>query len=185
MPTTDDGSELLSLLQGCETGMPLERHLKVCRELLNLVKTQRVRDVDKLPRKTYSFILGSIRLGWEYPEGQLRKDAQESLSGLINIPEFETAVAGEFVDDGFLMTLCGRFQAGVAEERQFLRDTLHWAYTSFPHKRALLRQQIGSVLGHFVRTPSHNFHIADLLQVVQQIVRGFPESLTKVRVEWI
>lgn len=183
MPTTDDGSELLSLLQVCEATMSLDGRLKVCRELLNLVKTQRVRDVDKLPRQTYSFILGSIRLGWEHPEGQLRKDAQASFSGLIIIPEFETAVARDFVDDGFLMALCGRFQAGVAEERGFLRDTLHWAYASFPHKRALLRQQIGSVLGQFVRSPSRNCHVADLLQVVRQIVRGFPDSLSQVCME--
>lgn len=178
-----DENELHSLLRGCQVGMLRQERLKICRQLIILVKSQRVRDVDKLPRKTYSFLMESIRLGWEDPEGgQLRGDAQAVFTGLVNIPEWETAVAGDYVDDGFLHALCDQFQAGVEDERAFLRDTLHWAYDSFPPKRIILRQQIGSTLGHFVRSPSRKFHVADLLHVLREIVKGFPRNLTQVRI---
>lgn len=178
MSADGDGNELQSLLQRYDIGMPWEQRLKTCRELLHLIESQHVRDyvVDKLPRKTYSFVLDSIRLGWEKPGEHC---AQACWTGLVHLPEFEEAVAGDFLDEGFLQELCGRFQAGVSDERAFLRDTLHWAYATFPQKRRLLRQKIGAVLGYFVRTPSCNFHIAELLQVVRMIIKGFP-SLTKV-----
>ncbi|CAM9298383.1 unnamed protein product, partial [Hapterophycus canaliculatus] len=172
----DDGNELLSLLNGCEPGMQRGKRLETCQELLQLIESQRVRDVDKLPRKIYGFLLDSIRLGWEIPGEQC---AQACWTGLIGLPEFETTAAGDFVDDGFLQELCGRFQVGVASERAFLRDTLHWAYASFPHKRRLLRERIGAVLGYFVRTPSRKFHVAELLEVLRLIIMGF-SSFTKV-----
>lgn len=173
-----DANELLSLLQRCQAGISVEERLNVCRELLPLVESQRVRDdvVDKLPVKLYAFLVESIRLGWQQPG---EKYAQACWTGLVGLPEFEVAAAQEFVDDGFLAELCARFQAGVAGEREFLRDTLHWAYASFPRKRRLLRDKIGAVLGFFVRAPSRNFHIAELLQVLQLIIKGFP-SLTNV-----
>lgn len=173
-----DENELLSLLQSYEIDMLWEERLKACRELLRLLESRRVRDfvVDKLPRNIYPLVLDSIRLGWEKPGEQC---AQACWTGLVGLPEFEEAAAGDFLDEGFLQELCGRFQAGVADERVFLRDTLHWAYATFPQKRRLLRQKIGAVLGYFVRAPSCNFHIAELLQVVRMIIRGFP-TLTKV-----
>lgn len=171
-----DGNELHELLARCETGMQWEERLKTCQELLHLIDSQRVRDVDKLPRKIYPFLLDSIRLGWEQPGEQC---AQACWTGLVGLPEFEAIVAGDFVNDGFLKDLCGRFQAGVAGERVFLRDTLHWAYMNFPHKRRLLRQTIGAVLGYFVRTPNRCFHVTELLDVVRMIIKGFP-SLAKV-----
>lgn len=181
MSTGSDENELVSLLQGCEVGMPLEMRLKICRGLLDLVENQRVRDVDKLPWKIYGFLVDSIRLGWQHPEAHLVKQSQACLTGLIDIPEFEVSVAGDVVDDGFLLQLCDRFHRGVAFERAFLRDTLHWAYANFPQKRCLLRQKIGSVLSHFVRAPSSSFHAAELLQVLRHIIKGFPENLTQVR----
>lgn len=174
-----DENELLSLLHRCQTGISWEERLNVTRELLPLVESQRVRDdvVDRLPAKVYSFLVESIRLGWQQPG---TKYAQACWSGLVGLPEFEVAAAGNVVDDGFLTELCARFQAGIEDEREFLRDTLHWAYASFPQKRRLLRDKIGAVLGFFVRAPSHHFHIADLLHVLQLIIKGFP-SLTNVR----
>lgn len=179
MSAGGDGNELLSLLQRCQTGISWEERLNIGRELLTLVESQRVRDdvVDKLPVKIYSFLVASIRLGWQQPG---EKYAQACWTGLVGLPEFEVAVAEEVVDEGFLAELCARFQAGVADERVFLRDTLHWAYASFPQKRRLLRDQIGAVLGSFVRAPSRNFHISELLQVLQLIIKGFPSS-TNVR----
>lgn len=179
MSAIGDGNELLSLLQRCQTGMPWKERLNICQELLPLVESQRVRDdvVDKLPFKVYSFLVESIRLGWQQPG---EKYAQACWTGIVGLPEFELAVAEEVVDDVFLAELCTRFHAGVADERVFLRDTLHWAYASFPQKRRLLRDKIGAVLGFFMRTPSRNFHIAELLQVLQLIIKGFP-SLTNVR----
>lgn len=173
-----DDNELLSLLQRCQAGISWEERLNICRVLLHLVESQRVRDdvVDKLPLRVYSFLVESIRLGWQQPG---EKYAQACWTGIVGLPEFEVAAADEVVDDGFLAELCARFQAGVADEREFLRDTLHWAYASFPKKRRLLRDKIGAVLGFFVRAPSCNFHIAELLQVLQLIIQGFP-SLTNV-----
>lgn len=175
-----DGNELLSLLERCQTGISWAERLNIARELLPLVESQRVRDdvVDKLPVKIYSFLAETIRLGWQQPGEKYH--AQACWTGLVGLPEFELAVAAEVVDDGFLAELCARFQAGVTDEREFLRDTLHWAYSSFPQKRRLLRDKIGAVLGFFVRAPCRNFHIAELLQVLQLIIKGFP-SLTNVR----
>lgn len=179
VPLGGDENELLSLLQRCQSGISWEERLNICRELLPLVESQRVRDdvVDKLPVKVYSFLIESIRLGWQQPG---EKYAQACWTGLVGLPEFEVAAAEEVVDDGFLSELCSRFQVGGADERDFLRDTLHWAYASFPRKRKVLRDQIGAVLGFFVRAPSRNFHVAELLQVLQLIIKGFP-TLTNVR----
>lgn len=179
MSASGDGNELLSLLQRCQVGIAWEERLDICRELLPLVESQRVRDdvVDKLPLRVYSFLVECIRLEWQQPG---EKYAQACWTGLVGLPEFEVTVAEEVVDDGLLAELCARFQGGVEDERVFLRDTLHWAYASFPQKRRLLRDKIGAVLGFFVRAPSRNFHIAELLQVLQLIIKGFP-SLTNVR----
>lgn len=174
-----DGNDLFSLLQRCEPAISWEERLRICEQLLRLVESQRVRDdvEDKLPYKVYSFLVESIRLGWQQP-GETY--AQACWTALMGLPEFEMAVAEEVVDDGFLAELCARFHGGVADERVFLRDTLHWAYASFPQKRRLLRQKIGAVLGFFVRAPSRNFHMAELLQVLQLIIKGF-QSLNNVR----
>lgn len=173
-----DRNELLSLLQRYEIDILWEERLKTCRELLRLIESQRVRDyvVDKFPRKIYPLVVDSIRLGWEKAGEEC---AQACWTGLVRLPEFEEAVAGDFLDEGFLEQLCGRFQAGAADERAFLRDTLHWVYATFPQKRIFLRQRIGAVLRYFVRAPSCNIHIAELLQVVRMIIKGFP-SLNKV-----
>lgn len=179
MSSDGDDNELLSLLDRCQPGMSWDERLKTLHRLLVLVESQRVRDdvANKLPRKIYSFVLESIRLGWEKPGEQC---AQACWTGIVGLDEFEDEVAGGYVDDVFLDLLCGRFQAGVEEERVFLRDMLHWVYASFPKTRRLLRQKMGSVLGYFVRTPSRNFHISELLYVLRLIIQGFP-SLTKVR----
>ena len=172
-------NKLLSLLQRYQSGISSEEHLNICRELLPLVESQHVRDdvVDKLPVQVYPFLIESVRLEWQQPG---EKYAQACWAGLVGLPEFEVAAAEEVVGDGFLSELCARFHAGVADEREFLRDTLHWAYASFPKKRRLLRDKIGAVLGFFVRAPSRNFHVAELLQVLQLIIKGFPR-LTNVR----
>ncbi|CAM9107864.1 unnamed protein product [Ectocarpus fasciculatus] len=176
MSVDDEGNELLSLLQNCEIGMSWQQRSETCRTLLQLIESQRVRDVDKLPRKIYTFIIDSLRLGWEQ-SGE--KYAQACWTGLVALPEFEQTVAGDCIDDGFLEELCGRFQAGVPDERAFLRDTLHWAYASFPQKRRFLRRKIGGLLAYFVRTPRGKFHIAEVLQCLRLIIKGFP-SLSKV-----
>lgn len=179
MSSDDDDNQLLSLLDKCQPEMSWGERLKTLKHLLVLVESQRVRDdvEDKLPRKIYSFILESIRLGWDQPGERL---AQACWTGLVGLEEFEDEVAGGAVDDGFLDLLCARFQAGVEEERAFLRDMLHWAYASFPKKRRLLRQKMCAVLGYFMRTPSRSVHVAELLEVMRLIIKGFP-SLTKVR----
>ncbi|CAN0465419.1 unnamed protein product, partial [Ectocarpus sp. 12 AP-2014] len=61
MSVEDEGNELLSLLQTCEIGMSWQQRSEACRALLLLIESQRVRDVDKLPRKIYTFILDSLR----------------------------------------------------------------------------------------------------------------------------
>lgn len=181
MSPEDNGNELLLLFQGCKVGISREKRFKICKTLLNLVNTQHIRDVETFPPEMYRFLLESIRLGWSDPGGDVQCDAQAVFAGIMHIPEFEIDVARNFVDDGFLMELCSQFQDGVSEERFFLRDTLYWAYASFPHKRVVLREQIGSALGQFVRTPSRSFLIQELLQVLRQIIQGFPSRLTQVR----
>lgn len=172
--------ELVTVLQRCLGELGWEKRLAACKELTELVNSQRVRDVEKLPSETYPLLFDTLLLGWQQQEDELRDDIQAAFRGIIRIPEFETAVAGDSIGKGLLAQLCARFHAGVSEERLFLRETLHWVYASFPQKRIFLRHQIGSVLSQFVRAPSRNTHIAELLQVVCQIVKGFPKSLTQV-----
>lgn len=181
MDAEDDGKDFVVRLKNSAVGMSWEERSKMNREVLNLVKSQRIRDFDRLPPQMYAFLLDSIRLEWERPQDLAQNEAQSAFAGLIGFPEFETQVAGKFVNDGFLLDLCGRFQAGFSEERGFLRDTLHWAYASFPQKRPLLRQQIGAVLAQFLRSPSRQYHVAELLQVLRQIIKGFPQTYSQVR----
>lgn len=181
MRMDDDESELLvSLRRWCDAALPREERARASQQLLNLVKSQRVRDVEKLPREAYRLLVTSVILSWQGEGGQERDDVQASFTGIRAILEFDIATAEEFVDDGFLVQLCDRFHLGVSEERAFLRDTLHWAYASFPYKRPLLRRQIGAVLRQFVRMPSRNTHVAEMLQVVCQVIKGFPQRLTEV-----
>lgn len=180
MSTENEDFELISLLQRCKVEMSLEDRVEVCRELLVLIKNGRIRDVDRLPIETYTLVINSIRVGWEQGKEELRDAAQEVFMGIVDIPEFENDIAEEFVNDGFLLELCNRFQVGLVEEKGFLRDTLHWAYSSFPPKRALLRQQMGSSLQHFARSPNRKFHVAEMLQVLREIIKGFPMKLTEV-----
>lgn len=181
MSTENEDIELISLLQRCRVGMSLEERVEVCRELLVLIKNGRIRDVDRFPIETYTLVINSICVSWEQGKEELRDAAQEVFMGIVDIPEFENDVAEEFVDNGFLLELCGRFQVGLVEEKGFLRDSLHWAYSSFPPKRALLRQQMGSSLQHFARSPNRKFHVAEMLQVLREIIKGFPMKLTEVR----
>lgn len=176
---------LICLQRWCNTMLPWEERSQACHQLADLVSQRLVRDdiEDKLTPETYRLLVKCVLLGWQQEEGREREAVQSLFAGMVAIPEFETAAVEKFVDDGFLVRLCGRFQAGVAEERLFLRDTLHWAYASFPGTRPLLRRQIGSVLGQFVRTPSRNTHVAEMLQVVCQVIKGFPPRLTEVNMK--
>ena len=184
MPADDVGTEIFSLLERCHGGMSLKERLTVCRELNTLVKTHRIRDVNRLPPEIYKLATESIYVAWGLREAELRGTAQSVFMGLVDIPEFEKDVAGEYVDNGFLLELCARFQAGVDEEQVFLRDMLHWVYASFPGKRSLLREQMGSALEHFARAPNRRFHVAEMLQVLREIIKGFPTSLSQVGDKW-
>lgn len=181
MATIQDGSELLNVLQRC-CGAKVEpqERLAACEQLMDMVKSQRVRDVDELPRETYGLLFTCVTLGWQEPKGKMRSIIQPAFTGIIEIPEFNTAVAGDFIENGFLVQLCGRFQAGLREERLFLRDTLYWAYAKFPKMRGLLRRQIGGILSQFARTPSRNTLVAEVLQVVRQLIKGFQEPWSQV-----
>lgn len=179
----DDGDYFLVLLQRwCDLTLQWDERSNSCRRLADLVDQRSVRDhtEDKLDEETYRLLITSVLLGWQQQKQEEMKAVQTFFVEMMSIPEFENAAVEKFVDDGFLIQLCGRFQAGDPEERLFLRNTLHWAYNSFPRSRPLLRRQIGTVLGHFARAPSRNTHVAQMLEVLCQIIKGFPESLTDV-----
>lgn len=175
------GVELLEVLRKCSAPeTPTHVRAAACQQLVDMVKSQRVRDVDQLPRGTYSLLFECVHMGWESPEGEMRNDVQVAFAGLTRIPEFKTAEASDYVKDGFLSQLSGRFREGLAEERLFLRDTLHWVYSNFSRARGFLRGQIGAVLRQFARAPNRKTHVAEMLQVLRSIIRGFPEHLTQV-----
>ncbi|CAN0371833.1 unnamed protein product, partial [Phaeothamnion confervicola] len=91
------------------------------------------------------------------------------------VPEFNEnlAAAAPLVTEEIVAELCLRLEAGVADEKAFLRDTLHWTYARFPDVRPALRRRLGAVLTRFARVPNKRTHVAEALQVLGQIARGF------------
>lgn len=172
------------LQQCCATGISSQARSAAGKQLLDMVRSQRVRDLDKLPEDAYRLLFSAVQVAWHFSPDGSRGDILDAFTGIIAFPEFETAVAAGYVlQNGFLAQLCGRFQSSSSEERLFLRDTLHWVYASFPRARATLRKHINAVLCQFSRTPSLRTHVAEMLQVLRQIIRGFPERLTQVRIQ--
>ncbi|CAM9303063.1 unnamed protein product [Choristocarpus tenellus] len=157
----------------CSADLPWEQRSSSSKLLLELVKSQRVRDFDI----NYDLVFKAVRVGWEHRDEQMRSTLQDSLRGYINIPEFDPSLASVAINNSFVVELCGRFNAGVDGERLFLRDMLYWLYEKFPDRRRQLRLQIGSLLSRFFLSPSRHTHIAEVLEVLRHVVKGFAPTL--------
>ncbi|CAM9104545.1 unnamed protein product [Discosporangium mesarthrocarpum] len=108
----------------------------------------------------------------------------QAFSELISMPEFDISEAKVAIaDDIFIQDLCSRFQAGVSRETKLLRSTLYWLYSTFPNKRGLLRRKMGSILSQFANTPNRSTHVAQLLEVLREVIKGFPQTLSEVHID--
>lgn len=150
--------------------------------LESLVRSRRIRDIDDVPRNTYRLLFEALYSCWDAvpPSAAANASFQRAFGGWIATPEFICEVAEPYISDDLLRCLVGRFEVTQPEEAAFLRDTLHWLYSSFPEKRSSLRTRIGGVLSRFKRSPHKGVRVNELLEVLGQVVRGFSTPLTAI-----
>jgi serine/threonine protein kinase len=172
---------MFMLLLACSNASPHVRTQAVA-AFAKLVQTQGVRDAE-FTANTYFLLFEAMLLCW----GQALETAavlqlQAAFAALIrmNWPEFSAETAAAHVDSVLIRCVLDRFEAGIADERAFLRDLAHWLYANFPHQRVAMRARIGAVLSHYSRQPNKRTHVKELLEVVGQIVIGFQRPLTAV-----
>eukprot|EP00953_Heterococcus_sp_UTEX-ZZ885_P012479 7155-Heterococcus_DN1.PRE.4 len=169
------------LLFACSNASPQVRTEAVA-AFAKLVQSQGIRDAE-FTANTYLLLFETMLLCW----GQALETAavlqlQAAFAALIrmNWPEFSAETAAVHVDGVLIRCVLDRFEAGIADERAFLRDLAHWLYAKFPHQRVAMRARIGAVLSHYGRQPNKRTHVQELLEVVGQIVIGFQRPLTAV-----
>jgi Protein phosphatase 2A regulatory B subunit (B56 family) len=172
---------MFMLLFACSNASPHVRTEAVA-AFSKLVQSQGIRDAE-FTANTYFLLFEAMLLCW----GQALETAavlqlQAAFAALIrmNWPEFSAETAADHVDAVLIRCVLDRFEAGIADERAFLRDLAHWLYAKFPHQRVAMRARIGAVLSHYSRQPNKRTHVQELLEVVGQIVIGFQRPLTAV-----
>ncbi|KAI9828858.1 MAG: Serine/threonine-protein phosphatase 2A 56 kDa regulatory subunit delta isoform [Phylliscum demangeonii] len=91
----------------------------------------------------------------------------------IESQDFNTNVAKQYIDHGFVLQLLELFDSEDPRERDFLKTTLHRIYGKFLNLRSYIRRSINNVFFQFVYETERFNGIAELLEILGSIINGF------------
>ena len=84
-----------------------------------------------------------------------------------------TGLAGQYLDQSFVLNLLELFDSEDPRERDFLKTTLHRIYGKFLNLRAPIRRSINNVFFQFIYETERHNGIAELLEILGSIINGF------------
>ncbi|KAK6339330.1 Serine/threonine-protein phosphatase 2A 56 kDa regulatory subunit delta isoform [Orbilia javanica] len=91
----------------------------------------------------------------------------------IESQDFNTNIAKQYIDHGFVLQLLELFDSEDPRERDFLKTTLHRIYGKFLNLRSFIRRSINNVFFQFVYETERFNGIAELLEILGSIINGF------------
>lgn len=91
----------------------------------------------------------------------------------IESQDFNTNIAKQFIDHGFVLQLLELFDSEDPRERDFLKTTLHRIYGKFLNLRSYIRRSINNVFFQFTYETERFNGIAELLEILGSIINGF------------
>ncbi|KAI9672581.1 MAG: Serine/threonine-protein phosphatase 2A 56 kDa regulatory subunit delta isoform [Alyxoria varia] len=91
----------------------------------------------------------------------------------IESPDFNTNIAKQYIDHGFVLQLLDLFDSEDPRERDFLKTTLHRIYGKFLNLRSYIRRSINNVFFQFIYETERFNGIAELLEILGSIINGF------------
>ncbi|KAI9891239.1 MAG: Serine/threonine-protein phosphatase 2A 56 kDa regulatory subunit delta isoform [Vezdaea aestivalis] len=91
----------------------------------------------------------------------------------IESQDFNTNIAKQYIDHGFVLQLLELFDSEDPRERDFLKTTLHRIYGKFLNLRSYIRRSINNVFFQFIYETERFNGIAELLEILGSIINGF------------
>ncbi|KAF2754783.1 serine/threonine protein phosphatase 2A regulatory subunit [Pseudovirgaria hyperparasitica] len=91
----------------------------------------------------------------------------------IESADFNTNIAKQYIDHGFVLQLLELFDSEDPRERDFLKTTLHRIYGKFLNLRSYIRRSINNVFFQFVYETERFNGVAELLEILGSIINGF------------
>jgi len=91
----------------------------------------------------------------------------------IDAPDLNVAIARQYVDQPFILSLLELFDSEDPRERDFLKTTLHRVYGKFLGTRPFIRRSINNVFLQFIYETGRFNGVAELLEIFGSIINGF------------
>lgn len=91
----------------------------------------------------------------------------------LDSPHFNIHRAKPYIDNTFVSSLLELFKSEDPRERDHLRTIVHRIYGRFLNLRAFIRKQMGHIFCSYVCETEYNNGIADLLDIMGSIIKGF------------
>lgn len=91
----------------------------------------------------------------------------------IDAPELNVALARQYIDPPFILSLIELFDSEDPRERDYLKTTLHRIYGKFLSSRPFIRRSINNVFLQFIYETGRFYGIAELLEIFGSIINGF------------
>lgn len=91
----------------------------------------------------------------------------------MDCPHFDTNRAKTYIDQKFITNLLELFRSEDLRERDYLKNILHGIYARFLNMRSHIRRQMNNIFFSFTEELEYHIGIADLLEVLGSIIKGF------------
>lgn len=91
----------------------------------------------------------------------------------LDCASFDTNRAKTYIDNKFASSLLNLFESEDPRERDYLKNILHGIYARFLKLRSHIRRQMNNIFLTFLEDFEYHNGIADLLEVLGSIIKGF------------
>lgn len=91
----------------------------------------------------------------------------------IDAPDLNVALARQYIDQPFILSLIELFDSEDPRERDYLKTTLHRIYGKFLSSRPFIRRSINNVFLQFIYETGRFNGVAELLEIFGSIINGF------------
>jgi serine/threonine-protein phosphatase 2A regulatory subunit B' len=91
--------------------------------------------------------------------------------------DVDTRVLKQFIDMPFVLKVIELFNSEDQREREYLKSILHRIYAKFMALRGEIRKAINNVFLTLVYEETHHNGIAELLEIIGSIIKGFAEPI--------